>query len=382
MDFEIPDEYRDFASQVRLFRERELDPLEHDFLVNGGWPDDTRGALERRARELGFWALDVPTDLGGQGISELGMVLVFEELYQHPGMFHFGGSPEPSLYLCDDEQRKAYLLPVIEGTRRSCYAFTEPGTGSDLAGIRTKAERLPDRRWRITGTKTFISDVSRADFVITFATTDQKLGRKGVTCFLVDMSNPGVIKSRPIPTMGDNWEPYELVFQDCVVEEDRLLGEVNGAWKIAESQLVHGRLRIAAYQLGIARRAIETAVRWSKDRVTFGEPIANRQAIQWMLADSHVELEAARLLTYRAAWLADKGRECKHEAFVAKLYSTEMSQRVTDRCLQILGGLGYTRESVVQSLYRQARLWRIGHGTSEIARLMIARKVLQGNGDA
>jgi len=303
------------------------------------------------------------------------MCLVAEELYKHPAMFEFGGSPEPSMYRCNEEQTQRYLLPVINGDRRSAYAFTEPDTGSDFAGIRTRA--VPDGSdFVINGRKTFISHVESADFLILFASTDPSKKAGGVTCFLVDKDTEGYELSRPIPTMGDGWTPAELSFTDCRVPAKNVLGAVNDGWKIANHQLSHGRLRIAAYQLGIAQRSLDLAIDWAKQRTTWGKPIATRQAIQWMVADSYVELEAARLLVYRAAWQTDAGVATRNEAFVAKLYATEMSQRVTDRCLQIFGGMGYTKEVPIQSFYRQARLWRIGHGTTEINRWMIARNLL------
>ncbi len=376
MDFEIPAELQMLVENVRRFRERELMPLEQEFLRAGKLLLATRLALEQKARDLGFWALDVPEEDGGAGLGNLGMCLVAEELYKHPAMFDFGGSPEPSLYLCNDEQKQRYYFPVIRGERRSCYAFTEPSSGSDLAGIRTTAvPRGTD--WVINGRKIFISHVERADFVILFVSTDRQKGAHGITCFLVDKNTPGLEISQPTPTMGDDWEPYELAFEDCVVPDANRLGELNGAWRIANHQLTHGRLKIAAYQLGVAQRCLDLAIDWAKQRVTFGKPIAQQQGIQWMLADSEVELQAARLLVYKAAWAADNGNHGRTDAFVAKLYATEMSQRVTDRCLQIFGGLGYSKELPIQSFYRQVRVWRIGHGTSEIHRLMIARDLLQ-----
>ncbi|TDD70726.1 pilus assembly protein CpaC [Jiangella aurantiaca] len=375
MDFTIPDDLRDFVGVVRRFRERELMPLERDFLLEGRFSADLRTELEHRARRQGLWALDVPEEYGGQGLGTLGACLVGEELFQHPAMFEFGGSPEPTLYACSEEQRHRYLYPIIKEDLRCCYAFTEPGGGSDVAAIRTRAMRDGDH-WVINGTKTFISYAERADFVILFATVDPDLGSRGVTCFLVDMDNPGLTRSRSIPTMGDDWDPHELSFENCVVPDANRVGEVGGGWRLATEQLTHGRLKIAAFQLGIAQRCVDIAVEWAKERTTWGRPIASRQAVQWMLADSVTELEAARLLTYRAAWLADEGRTVTSEAYMAKLYATEMAQRVTDRCLQILGGLGYTRELPIQSFYRQVRVWRIGHGTSEIQRWMIARELL------
>ena len=375
MDFAVPDELSLFVDSVRRFREKELMPLEQDFLRAGRLEPGVRDQLEETARAQGFWALDVPEEYGGQGMGALAGCLVAEELFKHPAMFEFGGSPEPVLYHADAGQRERYVMPVVDGTKRSCYAFTEPSGGSDLAAIRTTA--VPDGDdWIINGTKTFISGAERADFVILFATTDRGLGARGVTCFLVDMDAPGLRLSRPIPTMGDGCEPYELSFDHCVVPDSQRLGAVGRGWTLAEDQLTHGRLKIAAYQLGIAQRCIDIAVDWARNRVTWGKPLAARQAVQWMLADSVTELEAARMMVYRAAWLLDENGSVVREAFMAKLFATEMAQRVTDRCLQILGGLGYSRELPIQSFYRQVRVWRIGHGTAEIHRWMIARELL------
>lgn len=375
MEFAISDELTLFVDGVRQFREKELMPLEHDFLVDGRLDLDVRTALEEKARQQGFWALDVPEVYGGQGMGTLGACLVAEELFKHPAMFEFGGSPEPILYKGNDDQKRRYLYPIVKEGRHSCYAFTEPSGGSDFASIRTTAVRDGDN-WVINGTKIFISHVDRADFVILFATVDREKKTRGITCFLLDKGSPGFTISRRIPTMGDDWEPYELIFRNCVVPDANRLGEVGDGWKLAGHQLTHGRLKIAAYQLGIAQRCIDIAVDWAKQRIAWDKPIATRQAIQWMLADSVTELDAARMLVYRAAWMADEDRPIENEAFMAKLYATEMAQRVTDRCLQILGGLGYSKEVPIQSFYRQVRLWRIGHGTGEIHRWMIARNLL------
>lgn len=375
MDFSVPDELRTFVDVVRRFRERELMPLEHGFLLAGSLEPKTRTELERKARQQGLWALDVPEEYGGQGIGTLGACLVAEELFKHPAMFEFGGSPEPVLYSGNDDQKRRFLYPIVKEDMRCCYAFTEPSGGSDVAAVKTTAVRNGDD-WVINGTKTFISYAERADFVILFATVDRDRGARGVTCFLVEKSTPGFSLSRPIPTMGDDWEPHELVFDNCVVPDANRLGDVGGGWKLASEQLTHGRLKIAAFQLGIAQRCIDLAVDWAKQRTTWGKPIATRQGVQWMLADSVTELDAARMLVYRAAWMADEGLVIENEAFMAKLYATEMAQRVTDRCLQILGGLGYSKELPIQSFYRQVRVWRIGHGTAEIHRWMIARNLL------
>jgi acyl-CoA dehydrogenase len=376
VDFSLPEEVQMIQKNVREFTERELFPLEQEFCLQGRLPLPKRLELERKGRDLGFWALDVPTEHGGAGLGQLAMCVIHEELYRSPMLFEFGGYVEPALYLCNDKQKEKYFHPIIRGEKKSCYAFTEPGTGSDLARVQTRAVKKGDR-WIINGSKTFISHVERADFIMLFAATDPGKGSKGLTCFLVDKNTPGLHISNPIPTMGDDWDPYTLTFEDCEVPDENVLGEVNKGFIVADEQLTHGRLKIAAFNVGVAQRCLEMAVGYSKERITFGQPIASRQAIQWMLADSEVELMAARLLVYQAAWMADSNHRIRNEAFVAKLYATEMAQRVSDRALQIHGGMGYTREVPIQSFYRQVRVWRIGHGTSEIHRMMIARNMLR-----
>lgn len=376
MDFSLSDETTMIRDVVRQFTENELFPLEQEFCLTGHLSLEKRLALQQKGRDLGFWALDVPKELGGAGLDQVTLSEIYRELYRSPVMFEFGGAVEPALYLCNDEQKERYFHPVVRGERRSCFAFTEPGTGSDLARIQTRAVRKGDR-WVINGSKTFISHVDRADFIILFVNTDPGKGSKGISCFLVDKDTPGLDISKPIPTMGDDWDPYTLFFNDCEVPHENLIGELNQGFIVADQQLTHGRFMIAAFCVGIATRCLELATAYSKERITFGQPLASNQAIQWMLADSEVELMAAQLLVYQAASMADSGKAIRNEAFVAKLYATEMAQRVCDRAMQILGGMGYTRELPIQSFYRQARLWRIGHGSSEIHRMMIARNMLK-----
>ena len=240
--------------------------------------------------------------------------------------------------------------------------FTEPGTGSDLGAIETTAVRDGDE-WVINGGKIFIGLAERVEFLlILFASTNPEKGAAGVSVFLIDSGTPGYEVVRTIPTMGDAWEPCELRFDDCRVSADQILGEVDRGFAVADHQLSHGRLKIASYQLGIAQRSLDLAVAWAQERTTWGRPIGSRQGIQFMLADSAVELDAARLLVYQTAWHADEGRDVRTEAFKAKLFATEMAMRVTDRCLQVFGGRGYARDNPIQSYFRQVRLWRIGHG--------------------
>ncbi|MCW3012326.1 MAG: acyl-CoA dehydrogenase protein [Solirubrobacterales bacterium] len=375
MNFDLPAGIQELVATTRAFREERLDPLEAQFLRDGNVPWELRPKLQAEARERGLWALDVPEEHGGRGLGQLAVCAVHEELNKHPMMFEVGGAPEPALYHCAPHQWDKYFASVVRGERRSAYAFTEPGAGSDLGGIATTAVR-DGEDWVIDGGKIFIGLAERVEFLILFASTAPELGTRGVSAFLVDSGTPGYEVVRTIPTMGDAWDPCELRFEDCRLPADALLGELNHGFAGADRQLGHGRLKIASYQLGIAQRCLDLAVAYAQERTTWGQPIASRQGVSFMLADSAVELDAARLLVYRTAWQADEGRDVRIEAFKAKLYATEMAQRVTDRCLQVFGGRGYAKDSPVQSFFRQVRLWRIGHGTAEIHRWMIARDLL------
>ena len=375
MDFELPAEVRELVEIAREFREERLAPLEAEFLREGNveWP--LRPKPQDEARERGLWAIDVPTEHGGLGLGQLAVCAVHEELNRHPMMFEVGGAPEPVLYNCAPHQWERYFAAVVDGDRRSCYAFTEPGTGSDLGNVETVAVR-DGEDWVINGRKLFIGLAERVEFVILFASTDRSMGARGVSAFLIDSGTPGYEVVRTIPTMGDAWEPCELSFKDCRVSNDQLLGRPGEAFVLADEQLSHGRLKIASYQLGIAQRCLDEAVAWAGERTTWGVPIASRQGLQFSLADCAVELDVARLLVYKTAWRADRGEDVRIDAFKSKLYATEMAQRVTDRCLQVFGGRGYAKDSPLQSYFRQVRLWRIGHGTAEIHRWMIARDLL------
>lgn len=377
MDFEIPEDYRPILDVVRRFRERELQPLEAAFLKSGELDMKVREELELKAKDLGLWALEVPEEDGGMGLGLLACALINAEIAKCAIPFAFGGSPEPLLKFATPEQKERYMYPVIRGERRSCYAFTEPDAGSDVQGIKTRAVK-DGNEWVLNGTKIFITDAHRADYAFVFAVTEPGKGAKGgISCFLVDFDAPGFRLGNRIRCMGDDRDPYELIFEDCRVPEENLLGPLGGAFALGDDQLTHGRVILASVCLGLAERSIEFATEWAKQRKAFGKLIGDFQAIQWYLADSLVELEAAKMLVYRAAWMHDEGHKIRAEAHMAKLYATEMGQRVTDRCLQVLGGMGYTLETPIQSMWRHVRVKRIGHGTTEINRWMIARSLLR-----
>jgi len=376
MDFDIPGDLEPVLDLVRTFRKRELDPIERDFLLKGELGSEGKLRLEAKAREYGLWALEVPVEQGGAGLSLLAIALINAEVCQNAIPVHFGGSPEPMLREATPDQRRRYYDTVLAGERHSCYAFTEPDAGSDVQGIKTRAIRDGDG-WVLNGTKVYITNADTADHAYVFAVTDpEKRAKGGITCFIIDYDTPGFRVGSRIRTMGDGRDPYELILEDCRVGDEQVLGEVGHAFTMGDRQLTHGRVVLAAMCLGLAERSIAVATEWAKQRKAFGRTIGEFQAIQWYLADSLVELEAAKMLVYKAATLYDQGKPVRTEAHIAKLYAAEMAQRVTDRCLQVLGGLGYTLETPIQSMWRHARVKRIGHGTTEIHRWMIARSML------
>lgn len=376
MDFEIPSDIEPILDVVREFRRRELDPLEKDFLLAGDLDKETKRRLQMKAKDVGLWALEVPEEEGGAGLSLLAISLIHAEICQNAIPLYFGGSPEPMLREASPEQKAKYYDTVISGEKRSCYAFTEPDAGSDVQGIKTRAIQDGDY-WVLNGTKIYITNADTADYAFVYAVTDPgKRAKGGITCFIVDRDTPGFTVGNRIRTMGDGRDPYELIFQDCRVHKDNILGKLGYAFTMGDKQLTHGRVVLASMCLGLAERSIAIATEWAKQRKAFGKTISEYQAIQWYLADSLVELEAAKMLVYKAAWLYDNDKPVRTEAHVAKLYAAEMAQRVTDRCIQVLGGLGYTLETPIQSMWRHARVKRIGHGTTEIHRWMIARSML------
>ncbi|MFC9789740.1 acyl-CoA dehydrogenase family protein [Rhodococcus sp. NPDC127528] len=381
MDFSLTVEERDIQMWVRTFVDRELRPLEEETLRNEragrvGVEPETIRALQLKAREAGFWGVQTPEELGGMGLSALMAALIEMELGRTFIRFRFGGSADNILYGCNDDQRAQYLLPTIEGDRISCFALTEPGAGSDATAIRTSARRDGDD-WVINGEKVFITQGNEADFAMVFAVTDRDRGANGgITCFLVDRDMGW--KSEPIHTMGE-WGPASLVFENVRVPAENVLGETGFGFGLAMEWIGKARWGVPARAIGACDRLIQMGVDYANTRQTFGKPIGDRQAIQWMLADSAVEVDAARLLTLRAAWVGDQGRDARHENSQAKLYGATVANEVVDRVLQIHGGMGYTRELPIERWYRELRLARIYDGTDEIQRKTIARNLLRGH---
>lgn len=398
MDFALSEEDIAVRDTARAFITREVMPLEEEVLRRErqglpGIEPSTLKELQNKARSFGFWGLSTPEEYGGMDLPAITQSLIWTEGGRCNVPFRFGGEADNILYYANEQQRKEFLVPTIEGERISCFALTEPGAGSDAANIKMTATKDGDD-WILRGEKTFITGGNDADFAIVIAVTDPELGaRGGATAFLVDRDMGWT--SSPIETMGPA-TPASLHFDDVRVPSRNILGEMGQGFDLGMEWIVAGRWRIPAWAVGIAERALSMAVEYANNRETFGAPIGQNQAIQWMIADSHVELEAARSLVLRAAWTADQlgfGRradgdpkgnpkaaanEIRHAAAMAKLYAAGMVNRVVDRSLQIHGGMGYTRELPLERMYRQVRLIRIYEGTDEMQRLILSRDLLRG----
>ena len=381
MDFGLSDDQRDIRATVRAFVEKELLPMEEDFLRlvrDGGarLPRDEERRLQAKARSFGFWGLSTPQEYGGMGLPAVTQSLVHTELAKTCVPFRFGGEADNILYAADPAQQEEYLKPTIEGERLGCFALTEPGAGSDAAAITTRARRVGDD-WLISGQKTFISNGDTADYAIVIAVTDKDRGaRHGSTAFLVDRKAGWT--STPISTMGSWHQPATLFFDDVRVPADKVLGSVGGGFDLAMRWVGKGRHVISAHCVGIAERCLRMAVDYAGLREAFGRKIGENQAVQWMIADSETELEAARWLALRAAWDADRGADARHATAMAKLFCTSMVGRVVDRALQIHGGMGYTKDLPLEGWYRAVRAMRIFEGTDEIQRLILSRDLLRG----
>lgn len=384
MHLRLTEEQKMVQETIRKFVEKELMPLENDVLRNEregrpSLPQEKVKELQLKAKNAGFWGINTPSEYGGANLGQMMQAIVTMEISKTFVPFSFGGSADNILYYCNEEQKKRYLIPTINGEKKSCFAMTEPGAGSDTRNIKMTAVKDGDE-WVLNGEKTFITGGNEADFVMVIAITDKerhaRTGREGVTCFIVDRDMGW--RSEYIHTMGE-WGPASLIFENVRVPEENILGELHGGYKLGLEWIGFARWIVGARAVGAAERLLQMAIDYSKERVTFGKPIAERQAIQWMIADSAVEIEAARWLVLNAAFTLDQGEDNRHLASMAKLYGSNMGNRVVDRVLQIHGGMGYTKELPIERWYREARLWRIYDGTDEIQRMIISRNLLKGH---
>ncbi len=381
MDFTLPEELRMLKSNLRHYVDTQMIPFERETLVDDELKPEWRAKFQQGARDLGIWMMELPEEFGGPGLGIMPRVVVWEELARtialpSRGESMIGPSVRAILFSLEGEMREKYLMPVLRGEKRSCFAQTEPDAGSDPGSMRTTAVRDGDD-YVINGVKRFISHADKADFAQVMAATDRSKGSKGgISCFLVDMDTPGVKITTSYQTMmGDT--PWEIVFDNVRVPASHRVGAEGEGFSFAQKWLGAGRIKHGARALGVAERCLEIATSYAKQRVTFGKPLSERQAIQFMLVDSYVELKAARLLVYEAACNVDAGTDNRVDAYISKSNADEMAFRVADRCMQILGGIGLTTDLPIERMWRQQRSYRITEGATEVMKMVIARHVLK-----
>jgi acyl-CoA dehydrogenase len=366
---------------VRRFVDSELIPVEMGTDVGDHITPERTAQFQARVKAMGLWQFDVPERFGGSGLGLFERCVIQEEMgrtkalpFRHNELF--GPTGGPVLFHCQGDQVERFLMPVLRGEQRVCFAQTEPDAGSDPAGMRTTAVRDGDE-YVINGTKRFITGAAKADFAQVIALTDpEKRARGGISCILVPMRTPGVKLVRADHTMmGD--EPWEIHFENVRVPVANRVGEEGQGFAIAQEWLTVNRIRVhGAYPVGIARRALEMAMDYARARTTFGRPLADRQVVQFMIADSAMEIEAARLLVLSTAWQFDQGRDVRDRSYMVKVVCTEMAGRVVDRAIQIHGGIGLTTDLPLEYWYRQLRSIRITEGATEVLRWRLARSLL------
>jgi acyl-CoA dehydrogenase len=383
----LSDESRMLQDLVAKFVDRELMPLEPAILAreaSGGkyaLTDEEEAPLLARCKELGLWGLDVPEEMGGAAISTVPRMLVEEEVSRTIVPFEFPPD-SPNLHMlmaaANADQRERYLKPYAEGRAKSAIAISEPGAGGDPAGMITRA-RKDGSDWVINGRKIWVSRVPYCDFTIVMARTGEGKREQGVSAFIVDRGTPGFIIQREIPMIGGR-RTYELIFEDCRVPETQLLGELGNGYAPMQLRLNVRRLQMGARCVGMCRRALDMMTDQAKQRVTFGVPLADRQAIQWWIADAAIRIHATRLMVLSAAAKMDAGEDVRNEASMIKVFATEMAREVLDRAQQTFGAMGMTKELPLQLFVQQARLMRIYEGPTEVHMMAIARRVLRGRG--
>jgi alkylation response protein AidB-like acyl-CoA dehydrogenase len=378
MDFELTEEQKLLQSTVRAFAAKEIAPAAAKIDRDGEYP----AAEIRKMADLRLFGLTIPEKYGGSGKGEVELCLAVEELAHASAAVD--GCLRVSLSLAivpvilfGTEAQKEKFLPRHASGEMACFALTESGAGSDPAGIQTTAVRKSGG-YVINGSKLFISIGGQAGIVVVFASTDKALMGRGISAFVIDKETPGIVVGKSEDKMGlHGFISTELFFEDCFVPESARLGAEGQGLKIALQALDVSRVTVGAEAVGIARAAYEAALKYAKERRQFGQAIAEFQGIQWMLADMATQIDAARLLTYRAASLHDEGKPYVKEAAMAKLFASEMSAFVTGKALQIHGGYGYSRDYPLERYCRDARITEIYEGTSEIMRLTIARQILK-----
>ncbi|WP_227935328.1 acyl-CoA dehydrogenase family protein [Alkalihalobacillus deserti] len=378
----LTDEIQQMKTMIRNFVEKEVEPFAQQIEEEDAIPQH----LVDKAKELGLFGMSIPEEYGGIGLNTVGKAVVLEQLGRtHNGFVslisaHTGIGSTGLVKLASEHLKRKYLPDMASGEKIAAFALSEPGAGSDATNLSTTAEKKGEY-WVVNGTKHFITNGPVADVFTVFALTDREKGAKGgITAFLIEKDFPGLIVGKKDKKMGLRGSyTSQIIFEDCIVPEENVIGEVGMGYINALTILGEGRVGLAARAVGSCDKLIELSAKYAKERVQFGKPIADNQGIQWILADMATETEAARALAMSAAQKIDDGQKVIKEASMAKLFASDVYNRVADKALQIHGGIGYIAEYAVERFYRDARITKIYEGTNEIQRIIISRRILEEN---
>ena len=378
MDFSLSEDQQMLKAMVRDFATKEVEPIAAEIDEAARYPAEN----VKKMAELGLMGIIFPEKYGGSGGGATEEVIVVEELSRVCAstalilLVTTSLAGYPIYKFGTEEQRQRFTVPIAKGEKLSAFALTEAGAGSDVAAMETTATKR-DNGYVLNGTKIFITNGAEADIVVTFATVDKSLGYRGIRGFIVEKGDPGYSVGKLEHKLGIRASSTaELIFEDCFVPEEKLLGPEGKGFRIALEAIDNSRISIAAQAVGIAQGALDKCIDYAKERQQFGQRIANFQAIQWMLSDMATQTDAARLLTYRAAYLHDKDLDCVKEAAMAKVFAAETAMSVTTKAIQIFGGYGYTKDYPVERYFRDAKITEIYEGTSEMQRMTIARALV------
>jgi len=379
MDFSLTEDQKMLKTMVREFAEKELEPIAAQIDEEARFPAE----VIKKMAELGLMGIPFPEKYGGSGGGTLSFTIATEEISRVCGatgviyLVTAGLAGKPIYRAGNEEQRQRFVVPIAKGEKLACFALTEAGAGSDAAALETTATRRDDG-YVLNGTKLFITNGAEADITVVFATLDKSLGYRGITGFIVEKGTPGFSVGKLEHKLGIRASSTaELIFADCFVPGANRLGDEGKGFRLALEAIDSSRISIAAQALGIAQGAFDKALAYAKERQQFGQPIINFQAIQWMLADMATQIDAARLLIYRAAYLEDKDLPFTKEAAMAKVFAPEVAMFVTTKAMQIYGGYGYVKEYPLERYFRDARITGIYEGTDEMQRLTIAKNLIQ-----
>ena len=379
--WKLAPELEKLQDDIRALMREEVLPAEErvDYDSYALLPED-RERLQQKARQLGIWAVASPRKYGGSEFPVLAQCIVSEEAAKCrmgayiPAGEAFGWDPPNVIYGGTEEQIQKYAVPTVARGERTFVAITEPGGGADPARAVATTARRDGNEWVLNGEKIYITSAQESRWGVTFARTGEGKSRSALTCFVIETALPG-IRIDEVPVIRPYY-PTHITFSDYRIPLDNVLGDEGRGFEFVNKWLVHGRVPYAAGTVGIAQAALEIAIDHARNRYAFGGRLADKQALQWMIVDSEIEIRCARALIYQAAWKADSGEEFRNESSIAKVYSTEMAGRVVDRCIQILGARGVTRKLPLERWYRELRIKRIGEGPSEVHRMVVARNML------